>query len=63
MSIRANDMASEIHTRITTLHGHHAFWYISMPSLHDYDKKCDGKENKEEYPSRTQFYNQACDLL
>ena len=23
----------------TTLHVHHSFWYISLPSLHDYDAK------------------------
>ena len=25
--------------KTTTLHVHHAFWYISLPSLHDYDVK------------------------
>ena len=25
--------------RKTTLHVHHAFWYISLPSLHNYDVK------------------------
>ena len=25
--------------KTTTLHGHHAFLYISLPSLHDYDVK------------------------
>ena len=25
--------------KITTLHVHHAFLYISLPSLHDYDVK------------------------
>ena len=26
-------------TKTTTLHVHHAFLYISLPSLHDYDVK------------------------
>ena len=26
--------------KTTTLHVHHAFLYISLPSLHDYDVKC-----------------------
>ena len=26
-------------TKTTTLHAHHAFLYISLPSLHDYDVK------------------------
>ena len=26
-------------SKTTTLHGHHAFLYISLPSLHDYDVK------------------------
>ena len=26
-------------TRTTALHVHHTFWYISLPSLHDYDVK------------------------
>ena len=36
----------------TTLHVHHAFLYISLPSLHDYDVKmpnftsCRGREHK-----------------
>ena len=25
--------------KTTTLHVHHAFWFISLPSLHDYDLK------------------------
>ena len=25
--------------KTTTLHVHHVFWYISLPSLHDYDVK------------------------
>ena len=27
-------------SKITTLHVHHAFLYISLTSLHDYDKNC-----------------------
>ena len=36
----------------TTLHVHHAFWYISLPSPYDYDMKfpnftfCRGREDK-----------------
>ena len=26
-------------SKTTTLHVHHAFWFISLPSLHDYDVK------------------------
>ena len=38
--------------KTTTLHVHHAFLYISLPSLHDYDVKlpdftfCGGREHK-----------------
>ena len=38
--------------KTTTLHVHHAFLYISFPSLHDYDVKfpnftfCGGREHK-----------------
>ena len=27
-------------SKTTTLHVHHPFWYISLLSLHDYDKNC-----------------------
>ena len=27
-------------SKTTTLHVHHAFLYISLPSLHDYDVNC-----------------------
>ena len=39
-------------SKTTTLHVHHAFWYISLPSLHDYNVKlpnftfCRGREHK-----------------
>ena len=26
-------------SKTTTLHVHHAFWYISLPTLHEYDVK------------------------
>ena len=38
--------------KTTTLHAHHAFLYISLPSLHDYDVNmpnftfCGGREDK-----------------
>ena len=38
--------------KTTTLHVHHAFWYISLPSFHDYNVKtpnfpfCRGREQK-----------------
>ena len=38
--------------KTTALHVHHAFLYISLPSLHDYDVKmrnftfCGGREHK-----------------
>ena len=39
-------------SKTTTFHAHHAFWYISLPSSHDYDLKapkftfCRGREHK-----------------
>ena len=42
--------------KTTTLHVHHAFLYISLPSLHDYDIKLPnftfrgGREQKETTP-------------
>ena len=39
-------------SKTTTLHVHHAFLYISLPLLHDYDVKmpnftfCEGREHK-----------------
>ena len=50
-----SDRPKETHPyigKITTLHVHHAFLYISLPSLHDYDVKlpnftyCGGREHK-----------------
>ena len=44
-------------SKTTTLHVHHAFMYISLPSLHDYNAKvpnfmfCQGREHK-----RTTFF-------
>ena len=38
--------------KITTLHVHHAFWYLTLSSLHDYDVKlpyftfCRGRKHK-----------------
>ena len=31
--------ATDLISKITTLHVHNTFWKISMPSLHDYDEK------------------------
>ena len=44
--------ATGLISKTTTLHVHHAFWYISLPSLHDYHLKrpkftfCRGREQK-----------------
>ena len=36
---RGRQKSSSLNGKTTTLHVHHAFLYISLPSLHDYDGK------------------------
>ena len=38
--------------KTTTLHVHHAFLYISLPSLHDYDVKMPNYKFMEDVPKR-----------
>ena len=50
--------------KITTLHVHHAFWYLTLSSLHDYYMKlpyftfCRGREHKT-----TTFFFFSCTLI
>ena len=37
-------------SKTTTLHVHHSFLYISLPSLHDYDVKLPNRPNSMLYP-------------
>ena len=42
--------------KTTTLHVHHTFLYISLPSPHDYDAKCQISHFMEDVNKRRQFF-------